>query len=276
MALTQAQKVSIRRHLGVPFAGTAQAGRLYGWRFTWYQEDLEYRMNNMQPSEEALITGNALGLVRIYPRVTAGDVISYTLVDGVNNLAAAYTVQASDLALQPGVVNPADSSPLYAAALGSAAALNTVLIPKGYAAVGVMPADLYSPQYVPPFFAEVDIMGPGSSTFTLTVSVAGTTNAQIGQQGLPSPVVATLVNTITKQQTIAYGYANLLDALAMGMTQANLSLWLERADVAKFRVDEIAARRALYREYITQLEMVLGSREYVQKFGGAAAGGASA
>ena len=276
MALTQAQKVSLRRHLGVPFAGTAQAGRLYGWRFTWYQEDLEYRMNNMQPAEEVLITGNSLGLVRIYPHVSSGDVISYTLADGINNLSASYTVQASDLAIVPGVVNPADSSPLYAVALGSALALNAALIPKGYAAVGVMPADLYSPQYVPPYFAEVDITGPGSSTFTLGVSVTGTTNAQIGEQGTPSPVAATLVNAITKQQTTYYGYVGLLDALAMNMTQTNLSLWLSQADVSQFRKDEIAARRALYREYITQLEMVLGSREYVQKFGGSAIGGASA
>lgn len=233
-------------------------------------------MNNMQPAEESLVTGRSLGSFRIYNRPTVGDVITYTLNDGTNNLLASYTVQESDFTAPVNPINPSDSSPLYSIALNSVTALNSVLVPKGYFAVAVMPADLFSPQYVQPYFAEIDVSGPGPALFTLGVSVVGTTNAQIGAQGTASPIVATMPNVATGTTATYYGYCALLDALAMGMTQANLSLWLGRADVAVFRRDEVSARRALYREYITQLEMALGSREYVQKFGGAAVGGATA
>lgn len=269
--LTQSQKVSLRRHLSVPFAGTAQAGRLYGWRFTFYSEDLEYRMNNMQPAEEQLITGNALAIWRMDGRPSVGDVLTFTVTDATNGtLTASYTVQQSEFAAPANPVNPSDSSPLYAIALNASLAINAAMASKGYAAVGVMPADLASPQYMPPYFSEIDITGPSSTPFTIAVSRTGTTNVLIAQQGKVCPVQASVAG-VTR-----YGYVDLIDALAMGMTQADLSLTYQKADVVNFRQDEISARRRLYKEYCTMLSRDLGGKEYVEKFGGGSSGGAVA
>jgi len=212
------QKTAIRRHLGVPFAGTAQAGRLYGWRFTWYNEDLEYRMNNLQPAEEQLITGVSLGSFRIDGNPAVGNTITFTLDDGTNHIVVAYTVQTSDFAAPANPVNPSESSPLYSIAQNAVRALRASLASIGYQAVAIMPADLFSPTYTAPYFAEVVITGPGASIFTLLASQSGTTNLLASQQGVPSPVVATIAGALK------YGFVSILDALSMGMTQADLSL----------------------------------------------------
>lgn len=269
--LTQPQKVAIRRHLSVPFAGTAQAGRLYGWRFVFYREDLEFRMNNLQPAEEQLITGNALGVWRMDGRPSAGDVLTFTVTDTANGtLTASYQVQQSDFEIPANQVNPSESSPLYSIALNAALAINQAMASKGYAAVGVMPADLFSPQYMPPYFSEIDITGPSSSTFTIGISRTGTTNVLIAQQSKACPVQATIAGVAR------YGYVDVIDALAMGMAQADLSLTYEKADVVNFRKDEVSARRRLYREYCTMLSRDLGGKEYVENFGGGSGGGAVA
>lgn len=277
--LTQAQKVAIRRHMGIPFAGTAQAGRLYGWRFTWYNEDLEYRMNNMQPSEEQLITGNAVGSFRLDGRPKVGDTVTYGLTDGTNTFSVPYTVQSSDLTLPANLTNPADSSPLYSVALNSALALNSAFASGStmYRAVGVMPADLISPQYLPPYFAEVMVTGPSANTFTLThAQTSATTALSVEYQGTPSPIRVSLPDPVTGVSTAYYGYVSILDVLAMTRAQASLSLRYETADVVNFRRDEVGARRKQYMEYVLEMERVLGGHDYVEKFGGGSSGGATA
>lgn len=280
--LTLAQKVSIRRHLGTPFAGTAQAGRLYGWRFTWYREDLEYRMNNLQPPEEQLITGASLGSFKIDGVPEVGDTLTFGLTDGVNNLSTTYTVQASDFTLPNNPINPSQSSPLYSIALNVANQMRaTGWSAALYDAVGVMPADLYSEAFLPPYFAEVEILGPSASTFTLSASAVGKTNVFVSAQGAPSPVQQVILNAVTGAQTTLYGWCALCDTLAMGMAQANLSLWLQNAGGAggskvTFRPDEVSARKKLYRTYCEQLEMALGGASYVRQFGGTHSGGAIA
>lgn len=269
--LTLKQKVAVRRHLGVPFAGTAQAGRLYGWRFTWYNEDLEYRMNNMQPPEEQMLTGVSLGSFRIDGRPTVGDVLTFNLNDGTNRTAN-YTVQASDFTMPMNSLNPSMSSPLYSIALNSALAVNQQMASAGYAAVGVMPSDAMAPAFLPPYFAEVEILGPTTNTFTLTCSKTGTTNLLVSDAGSPCPVRTSLSDPVTATPTALYGYLAILDVLSMGMTQADLSLAYQTADVVTFRPDEVKARRALYKEYCIQMEMVLGGKDYVDKFSGGGGG----
>ena len=279
--LSLTQKVAIRRHLGVPFAGTAQNGRLMGWRFTWYNEDLEYRMNNLQAPEQQLLTGVSLGSFRIGGNPTVDDVLTFHLNDGQTTYNATYTVQPSDFTTPANQVNPSQSSPLYSIALNSSLAINAVLASLGYAAVGVMPADLFSPQYLPPYFAEVVILGPTSAVFTLTCSVAGTTNLTVENPGTPCPIVGTFTSVATGVKSTLYGIIAICDYLAMGMTQQQLGLWLSNATAAggggaTFRADELRARRALYMEYTTQLSRMLGGEEYVKKFGVKSSGGAIA
>jgi len=257
--------------MGVPFAGTAQAGRLFGWRFEIHVEDLEYKMSNMQPSEEQLVTGYAMGSFRIDGNPTLGDALTFNVIDTPNGLmTATYDVTSADLNPRANIVNPSEASPSFSIALNAANAINNAIATKGYSAVAAMPADLFSPQYLPPYFAEVIITGPGASLFTLGCSRVGTTNLLLQDQGAPSPISATVGGNAV------YGYTALLDALAMGMTNANLSLTYDKADVVTFRPDEIGARRRLYREYCTMLSRDMGGKEYVQRFGGAGGGGAVA
>ena len=271
--LTQAQKIAVRRHLGVPFAGTAQAGRLFGWRFQMHVEDLEYRMNNMQPPEEVLLTGASLGSYRIDGVPSVGDRLTPTLTDSTGtNFSPIYTVQPSDISA------PINGSRAFQVALGLALSFNSAAASgaPGYQAVAVQPADLftapasYASAMFTSYFAELLIVGPGSNAFTLASARTGTTNFVPDSQGVPSPVVAT-INNVT-----VYGYLALCDSLAMQMAGANLSLRYEVADVVTFRKDEIRARRAQYAEYCTQLSRLMGGKEYVRKFGGGGSGGATA
>ena len=59
MAFTTAQKVDIRRHCGYPvYGGTPSSFQSY--RFFQSYGTLEYRLSNLMPEEEAVITGTFL------------------------------------------------------------------------------------------------------------------------------------------------------------------------------------------------------------------------
>lgn len=54
MAFTQAEKVDIRRFLGFPAYGIGPSG-FQGWRFWQSYGLVEYRLNNMDPTEETVV-----------------------------------------------------------------------------------------------------------------------------------------------------------------------------------------------------------------------------
>jgi hypothetical protein len=59
MAFTQAEKVDIRRFLGFPAYGIGPSG-FQGWRF-WQSFGLvEFRLNNMDPTEETVVRNTYL------------------------------------------------------------------------------------------------------------------------------------------------------------------------------------------------------------------------
>jgi hypothetical protein len=59
MAFTDAEKTAIRAYCGYPVYG-GQPAQGFGYRFfTWYG-NLEYKLNNLQPSEEAVIKNTYL------------------------------------------------------------------------------------------------------------------------------------------------------------------------------------------------------------------------
>jgi hypothetical protein len=275
--LTQHQRIAVRRHLNIGFAGTGQAGRLAGWRFSRFFEDLEYKMSNMQPSEEQILTGNAMGSYAINGAPAVGDVLTYTLAPASGSpIAASYTVTSNDLNPASNPVNPSEAAPTFSIALNSALAFNAAAQAAGYSAVGAMPADLFSPQYLPPYFAELIVTGPSSTPFALSGSVVGRTNLVVEDPGSVCPVQATFTNPTTNVSETVYGLIAICDFLANAMTQASLSLWLTKADVIAFRPDEVGARRGLYREYCMQLAKAIGGDEYIRKFSGASGGGACA
>lgn len=55
MALTNAQKVDIRRYCGFPVYGGFPV-QAFGYRFFQWYGTLEFRMNNLQTEEEAVVT----------------------------------------------------------------------------------------------------------------------------------------------------------------------------------------------------------------------------
>ncbi len=56
MALTNAEKVEVRRHCGFPIYGAANATPpAFGYRFNTWFLTLEYRMNNMSVDEEEVL-----------------------------------------------------------------------------------------------------------------------------------------------------------------------------------------------------------------------------
>lgn len=54
MAFTEAEKVDVRRFCGYPAFGIGPSG-FQGWRFWQSYGLLEFRLNNMDPAEEAVI-----------------------------------------------------------------------------------------------------------------------------------------------------------------------------------------------------------------------------
>jgi hypothetical protein len=248
-----------------------------GWRFSSFFEDVEYKMSNFQPAEEQILTGNAMGSYAINGAPQVGDVLTYTLTPaGGSPIVAEYTVTSTDLNPQSNPVNPSEAAPTFSIALNSALAFNAVGRSVGYSAVGAMPADLFSPQYLPPYFAELIITGPSATPFVLSGSVAGRTNLVVENPGSPSPVQATFVNPATDTSETLYGLIAICDFLANTMSQASLSLQYTKADVVSFRADEVGARRAVYREYVMQLAKAIGGDQYIRKFSGGSSGGACA
>ena len=55
MALTDAQKVAVRRHCGYPLYG-GQPVQAFGHRFYQHYGTIEFRMNNMSSDEQTVVT----------------------------------------------------------------------------------------------------------------------------------------------------------------------------------------------------------------------------
>ena len=92
--LTLGQRIDIRRHLGVPFAGLASSGMTMGIRTIFEAGQLEFYMLNLQPAEESVLTGSPYGSIRMYGNVIAGQVTTVT----INGTPIVYTSTAADAA----------------------------------------------------------------------------------------------------------------------------------------------------------------------------------
>src|SRR5579863_3162946 len=102
MPLTLASKSSCRWHLGYPVAGLLRispaggtlASGAAGWRFFQAYGFLEYKLNNLNPDEEARLTGYAYAAIAMPgPQPNQGDTVSVTLSGG--NLVSAVTITAT-------------------------------------------------------------------------------------------------------------------------------------------------------------------------------------
>lgn len=258
MALTTAQKSDVRRHLKFPVAGLLRispaggtlAQGAVGYRFLQAYGFLEYKMNNLNPDEEARLTGLAYGAIALTgPQPNPGDTLSGTFSGG--GLVSPVTVTATAPADNPqGNDARITLINLFAAAAGSNATLQAasmiVLSPYGTGS--------YSQNAVA--VPEVGINCP--SVFTLAAVGTGLVVPQITATGALLPPVTSLDGV-----TNTYGYLPILNGLEGAYLSTSQNLDTIQADVWKGRVNEAGQRRSLYENFVQQMADFLGTQVYI-------------
>jgi hypothetical protein len=227
VALTAQQKVAIRDHLCVPFAGIPFSQYTSGLRTILTVGQLESYMNLLQVEEECRLTGYPFGIIKIFGTPAVNDKVTAV----VNRISISYTVKSADLLA---------AQPLASIANALATAINISGAGVQAATGSISTADL--PPAALPAFGQVTITNP--TTFTLTASATGLVavvdpagNGQTYPQ--PNFVVNSGVTTV-------YGYINICDYLLSRVGQADAFLSFEKADVVTFRKYEIEKRIQLY------------------------------
>ena len=228
MALTAQQKVAIRGHLLVPYAGIPFSGNTAGLRTILTVGQLEAYMNFLQLEEECQLTGYPFGAVQIYGYPANGNTVTAT----INSTPVTYTVQPSDLlALQP-LANIANN-------LATKINMSNVGV---QAATGSISTGDTAPAALPSF-GQVSIVSP--TTFTLTASATGGVSVNVppgaNGQSYPQPNLTNVAGVPT-----LYGYIAICDYLQARIVQEDAFLSFETADVVKFRKYSVNKRIELY------------------------------
>ena len=253
MALTLIQKSSVRRHLQYPVAGLVRlspaggtlASGSVGYRFTQAYGFLEYKMNNLNPDEEARVTGYAIAsFILAGNQPNLGDTLSATFSGG--NIASSQTVTTTAVAPTANV----DNRLTLLAAFANAVSANTVLQAAGIVAVAPYGTGAFSQNAVP--VPEIAFTSPVA--FTISASGTGQASPQITANGALLPPSASVdgVNTL-------YGYLPILDALEGAYAGASQNLDTIQADVWKGRSNELGQRMSLYRTWQNMLSEFLGT-----------------
>lgn len=241
--LQESTKQRIRVHMGVPVLGVQNSGFSLGYRFTNVMGLLEYRMINMQPFEEASITGVPAAMAMVGPGTpVAGDTLTLT----VNALAPiTYTVTSQDvLSTDPlGTV-----SQNFANQINANSTLNSTVVAT------------FAPSKTQPAFntvapnATLILQALSATVFTISCSFSGHTNFVAYMQGtLPAPY-----STFQEDGLTLHGYVPICDYLQGKTASASDLLKFAQADVTKFRPDELGARAAVYKYWCKQLAQFLG------------------
>jgi hypothetical protein len=253
VALTLTQRSSCRRHLGYPVVGlpvlNPAGGSFYdgavGYRWNQSYAFLEWKMNTLNPDEEARLTGNAYGSVLVQGNTTSGDTINLVISGGplTGSIALAVTAGSSDTALT------------LAVAIANAVNQNSILASSGFFAVAPYGSGPYN--YRPNLAPLSEVAIENSVPFSLVVSSTGSTSAALttnGAQLFPSIVLS---NPLTNVRTQYWGYLGILDALEMALASASDDLDTLKADVWTARHDEIEQRETLYKHWRLRLSHFL-------------------
>lgn len=252
MALSDAQKMQVRRHLKYDVIGlmvqSPGGGSLgnaaAGYRFFTAYGRLEWRMNNLQVSEEAALTGLAVGGVAISgPQPSAGDTVSVTLSGGV-------IPTPQTIVTPPFAQSGSDGRLVFCQELASGVALNSVLRAAGVVSMTPYGTGPFAAIAVPQ--PEVGFSAP--SPFTIAATGTGVLIPQVLSQGILIPPSATLDGGVT---TI-YGYINILNGLEAAYAGASDNLDTAKADVWTARSNELGLRRSLYENWVAMLSDFLG------------------
>lgn len=266
--LSEAEKSDIRRHLNYPMIGMYRQSPVGGtlaplnngmrWFNSWGQ--IEYRMSNMLPNEEARVTGKPYGsigfsqsnpleyLIPIDPGSTFTISLTSTLFSS-NPVHETYTVTATDTFLT------------ICGNVSQQFALNGVFASAGFIALndfGSGPYGLPNNANQLVTFPLVSFLSPlNGGTFSIAVSGTGSTIPQIMQQGLA--LNPTLTSNLTFPATKIYGYVPILNYLEdqlAGSVSDNLSVL--KGNNATLRTSEMKDRQKLYNFYRNRLALFFG------------------
>jgi hypothetical protein len=257
MALTLQTKVAIRRHLGYPLAGLQRISPAGGtlasannaYRFFESYGQLEYRMNQLAPAEEAVLTGSpygAIGFNNANTPIDAGSVITVTLSSpqfSNNPVILTYTVQPTDDLLS------------ICGQIANLAALNPVFSSAGYYAINDYGTGAFSQQLVP--FPITSFIAPANtSSFSIAVSGSGNTVPQIVADGQLQPPFLFIDVTIPPEKV--YGYVPILDVLESFYGSSVQNMSTSKAREWTRNAWELKEKKALYNMWRQRLAQYMG------------------
>jgi hypothetical protein len=250
--LTERNKHDIRRHFGQPTTGIAAQGFSLAYRFFDWSAELEYRMINLQATEESTLTGNPYGELSIFGVPTAADTLTAT----INSTPVVYAVTLADQNAPP-APGTLSNGPLFSVAKNLATAIN--FANTGIFAGAGPPTSDQTP-YQPGGFAEIVLIAVNATTFTLAASqTGGHTGIMVVTAGttMPTPTV-TYDDPDSGSPVTLYGFIPILNYLEGVRFSATQNLDVLQADVVKLRPDEPIARHALYQMARKSLADYLG------------------
>jgi len=161
-----------------------------GIRTLFLAGQLEFYMQNLQAAEEAILTGQPYGQIRLVGIPVAGQTITPT----VNATPILYTVTALDVAATVPLTNIANAvaQAVNNAQVGGVFAGGSSVLPSA------PPAQL-------PAFAQITLVSP-LSTFTLSAGTTGSIQAYVTANGSVYPNPQYTKNNSDGTSTAIYGY----------------------------------------------------------------------
>lgn len=260
MALTLENKTAIRRHLKYPVIGLIRTGSpaygtlasgFAGYRYFQAYGALEYKMNNLNPDEEARLLGQALaGLAVLGNQPAVGDAVAVTLSG--SPIASPQTLTAT----YPSNPPSGDGRLWLVNQLAYLANSNVVLQAAGVQGVAPYGTGPFAESAVP--LPEVAFTAPATFSISTASSGSGQCSGSITASGQLLPPSTSLdgVSTI-------YGYLPIADGLENNWLTASQNLDTIQADVWKGRLNEAGARRSLYEQWVQQLGDFLGVPAFI-------------
>jgi hypothetical protein len=268
MPLTQADKVSVRRYLDYSAiglyrqnnAGGTLAPMNTGFRMFNSYGNLEFKLNNLLPEEEATLTGRIYGSIGFNQPNPSQFVVDVDPGSTVTVSLSSAAFSASPVTINY-TVTSTDTFLTICGNIANLFAQNGVFQAAGFYSMngyGAGPLGFPSDPAQQVTQAIVSFVAPTPCTpFTIAVSGTGQSIPQIFNQGSPLP--PTLTSNLSLPPTKIFGYLPILYYLEdqmVGSTSDNLSVF--KANDAVLRLTEMRDRRQLFKNYCNRLATFLG------------------
>lgn len=247
--LLENEKIAIRRHLNIAFAGLPGLNQTTGLRAVTRAGQLELYMNGIGPGEETVIVGAPYGSMLVYATRSVGDVLGVIINGGA---PVTYTVTASDVA---------SPWPQQAIAVNFSTVVNN-------ASTGVIAAAAAPPTAYPvnsnfggyPQAAEIFMRRADRQVFTAAITGPGFQLAANGS-ALPFPQLASDPGTGVIV-TVA-GMLPICNYLQTAYFGAEARLSFDQAGASStgqviFRKAELRQRRYMYLQTVREMSVLLG------------------